>query len=715
MGLLRNFTLRDKRLLTRTTLAFALVNLAICIFLSYRYFAIEHDRRSEAHASVYRQAEQAARKMDEHLAELPRIAKRLAARLEKRVYDKQETYSLIEQPFKTNSSLFGIGVAYDKFKWNPRVKLFGPAALRVNGELKRIRIENKYDYTIPDPVDTRTPRTVWFTEPMKKGAMWIPSYFGRASRTLLAGYAEPFYHPDDPLREKSPAGTVFVNFSVETVSDLVASLDLGEVGFGFLQEADGKVVAYPLEKFLVHYPDDKKPGAQFLKTIAYDAALGDQRFVRDPHSGRQYFVYYKKIPTTGWTLGMVFDVEALLDHTRLEYRLLIGMVLSFAGFLLFASIIVFRVRWDQEMHLWLISAGFSTLCTACMVAVWSLATNVQREPGGVLVLNDEGVAVAMNRHYISTRKQLPKEKAAAHHTIPTGLFVKSLKFSGPYEVKVTGYVWQKRPPDLPKEIELGFDLPEAESWHAELVYDQGGVKGWDFEADLRQPFDYADFPFDSETVWLRLWPKQLWKDVVLVPEFSGYSKLDPDSRPGLEENLVVEGWRVLKSYYSFRPHRYTTDFGFDPSARQEARLELYFNIGIKREFYSAFVSQMIALIVVAFLLFAVILTSTRKASQIELLGFNASATLQYTSALFFVLIVSHVFLRDATGAVGILYLEYFYFEMYVSILAASVNAILFSANRNIKIIDYNDNFWIKLMYWPVLLFPLLLATLYVFY
>ena len=703
---------------TRLTVAcvlLALCNLVLCLLFAERYFSNEQERREQAHQSVYQQAGEAVKKIDSALAPLADIAHELAAQIESRHHDEAEIFALLEKAFARQPGVFGIGLAYDHYQWSREQKLFAPFIKNAKQGLTKMQVNDLYDYTAADNVDGQGPRTIWYHYPMSKGAGWIPSYYGTASKTLLAQYAVPFHHPSDKNADGKRAGIAYVSYSLGTVDALVASLDLGEVGFAFLLDEDGQLLAYPMAKYLGARIAEIAPRNKFLDAITAGAKGGDERIVIDPGSGRSYFVHYKTIPATGWTLGTAFYEEALLNRGKVEYRLQIDMVLTFAAFVFFAGIVGFRVRWDRGVHLWLTAAAFSGLCLASIVAIWYLATSTSQHRAGIPLANNESVAVAVDHFDIGKGKLWHEQEQYGRWQIPTGIYIRSLKFSGPYEAKLTGYIWQRRGEGMPDDMELGFVLPEAEAVQKELVYDHDGTQGWDFEAELRQPFDYARYPFDHEDVWLRVWPKQLWKNAVLVPDLDGYSTTDPTRKPGLEKGIVVEGWRVMESFFSYRVHDYSVDFGFAPAASKPKRLELYFNIGIKREFYSAFVSQMIALMVVAFLLFAVLVTSTKKRSQLHLLGFNASSTLQYTSALFFVLIVSHIFLRDMTGAVGILYLEFFYFMMYLAILATSINAILFSASYEIKFIDYDDNFWVKLIYWPVLLFPMLLVSLYVFY
>ena len=107
--------------------------------------------------------------------------------------------------------------------------------------------------------------------------------------------------------------------------------------------------------------------------------------------------------------------------------------------------------------------------------------------------------------------------------------------------------------------------------------------------------------------------------------------------------------------------------------------------------------------------------STKSEQKLGLFGFSTSAVLAYCAALFFVLIVSHVHLRESVAAHGIIYLEYFYFVMYVAILTVSANSILFASDKQFRFIHYKDNIIIKLLYWPAVMLPLLGITLFIFY
>lgn len=129
--------------------------------------------------------------------------------------------------------------------------------------------------------------------------------------------------------------------------------------------------------------------------------------------------------------------------------------------------------------------------------------------------------------------------------IPTGVLVQSIEFVGAYNVTVTGYIWQKYADSVPPEFSRGVIMPEGDVVEfGEPAYRRrnadGEVLGWYFQTTLRQPFFYAQYPFDRQDIWLRLWYKDFDRNVILVPDFAAYSNHDHATLIGLENDLVLE-------------------------------------------------------------------------------------------------------------------------------------------------------------------------------
>ena len=115
----------------------------------------------------------------------------------------------------------------------------------------------------------------------------------------------------------------------------------------------------------------------------------------------------------------------------------------------------------------------------------------------------------------------------------------------PKEVFVKGLLWQKLDSQISKGFSAGFALPDAVELDMSEAYRQrdgaSETIGWEFEATLRQNMDLSRFPFDHDSVSIRLLPKDFTRSVVLVPDLASYSVINPSSLPGLDENLELSG------------------------------------------------------------------------------------------------------------------------------------------------------------------------------
>ena len=305
--------------------------------------------------------------------------------------------------------------------------------------------------------------------------------------------------------------------------------------------------------------------------------------------------------------------------------------------------------------------------------------------------------------------------------VPTGVMIQSIEFLSANNVQVSGYVWQRYGPAIPADIARGIILPEAvsDAYGAEEAYrlDQNGTElvGWYFHATLRQPFDYRQYPFDRQDVWLRLWHPNAERGVLLVPDLAAYRNPDPRSLPGLEEEFVYSGWVPEDSGFSYVVHRYNTTFGFDTGFEEEGAPELYFNLALKRAFLGPFVDQILFAVAVALMLFLVLVLTTSDEDIKARFGLSTSGVLGSASGLLFAVILKHSQLRGAIGQQAIAYLEVLPFLFYLFIPLVALNAIVLASPWEVRFVEYRHNLLPKLLYWPLLLGLLLAITLAVFF
>lgn len=326
----------------------------------------------------------------------------------------------------------------------------------------------------------------------------------------------------------------------------------------------------------------------------------------------------------------------------------------------------------------------------------------------------------------------PQAKASSEPMLKlkTGIYIQSLKFFNSTEVNLSGYIWQRYQDGVHDDIkpvkgDIGFVLPEqvdsGSSIEPKEVYRHRSENletiGWYFEATLRQPFKYTNYPFDHKTVWVRLWPKDFSRNIVLVPDYQAYKATGLEDIFGIEdgESLVLGTWERENTFFDYKPSKYNTNFGIDNYIGQEGFPELYYNIVIKRKFANAFIVHLLPLFLVSALLFATLLTVSEQPEIADKHGFNTSGMIGVCSALFFVVLLAHIQLREQFAGSGIVYIEYFYFLMYAVLVITAANTYLFCTQTAswLKFIHYNDNLIPKVVYWPLVLGVMVVVTLFI--
>ena len=325
--------------------------------------------------------------------------------------------------------------------------------------------------------------------------------------------------------------------------------------------------------------------------------------------------------------------------------------------------------------------------------------------------------------YLAALMPAPERGSEPPVFIPTGLYIESIQFKGPYGVQVSGYVWQRYANDLPNDLvpkdeDVGFVMPEAQYARYFKAYQaqQGNEEliGWSFFATLREQFDYKEYPLDRQQIWIELWHSDFEREVYLAPDLEGYTSLNPAALPALDKDLVLEDWDFQESYFSYRAPRYNSSFGVQGYEPDQRSPELRYNISIKRHLLSTLISRMIVPLVILIQLFVLVVVIGTKQQRLEQFGVRPGAVIFTCAAFFFATLVAHNSLRGDLRAYGLVYLESLYILTYFVILAVAINSVLLVAKPNLKLFLKYDNLWTEVLYWPTILLAMVVITFLTF-
>jgi len=359
---------------------------------------------------------------------------------------------------------------------------------------------------------------------------------------------------------------------------------------------------------------------------------------------------------------------------------------------------------------WSLSIGISTVFLVILILMWS-HINTSYRPN-----TEQLTSEAEAEQRLSSYNLNPPPT-----TIPTGVFIETFRFKGASEVALTGIIWQTYIIGKHDHLKRGFQFPEEVDSFGKITQvfsitnGNKQVIGWHFDASLYQTFDYSKYPLDHKTVWLRMWPGDAWKNVLLTPNLSAYTATGLQDIFGLDiEHMALGGWEIEETYFDFQTIKYGTNWGIRDEADPNPYgfPDLYYNIVIKRNYLNAAITNFMPLLTVAVMLFAAFMLVTDDKQKANSSGFSISNTISTAAGLLFVLIISHVQLRQAFPVSGIVYIEYFYIVMYCIIVGIIFNVYQFGQGG----LRYHnlDNIIPKLLYWPSIFGVAIIITLIVF-
>jgi hypothetical protein len=643
---------------------------------------------SSARDQARSEADRAATVIDGELRRFEVAVAGIAGAVNSGPADSEALVAQLRQGMDRTPQMAGVGAAFLPLAHDPNLRLYAPYLRRQGDAVEQMALDSLYDYTQGN--------RHWFEGPLKEGrALWSEPAVAEALGATAVEYSAPI------TRGGKPAGVLHGTMLLTEVNDIVSSVDVGEFGYSFLVSNAGFVISHP-------FADEYALGMRVFTGMS----LEDQGVVDviDPVTGEPSWMFTEVVPTTGWRLGVVFfkdQTGRTEDLRRQRIHLAIALLTTLCLFI--AGVLEPYRHRHAPVQLWLGAGAGSLVLIGGIGFLWAVSYGNSRPVDEVeTIFVDKG---SVRRFTLDTMRGSLASKGTLPTFVPTGVFIQTIEILSPNNVLITGYIWQRYARSTPAAVARGFVLPDASDRSITEAYrtktDDGELVGWHVKATLRQSFDYSNYPLDQQQFRLRIWHADLNRSVVLVPDLEAYKIIHPLARAGIDSHFVLPGWEVNRTQFGSSPRIRTTTYGLN--AEGDAGTELAFDLVINRRIIEPMFSNLLPLIVSGFMVFALLLI-VKEATR----G-NVVQTVSAFSGLFFVIILSQIDLRRRVTGASILYIEYFYFVMYGSIVFAALTTLTNGWPGIFPAIERHEHFYPKLLFWPVILAVIAVITLVIFY
>ena len=458
-------------------------------------------------------------------------------------------------------------------------------------------------------------------------------------------------------------------------------------------------------------------------------ATNSARYITKEKTGQSLWLHNHVIDKGSWSIATVIEAGVDFDDIKDKNQTWLVFVMTTLGMLVVYAMLILRVRDGQTREYWQLVVISSVLSVAAIGIIWGVQLNTPKphENNNAMIRDESALyhAVAQKEHHYN----IGSARGSVTHIpiLALGLRIDSIDVSDAGALSLIGLVWLKNtncaeaqwlsnPANrCPSLDDIKLEFPEAEKIKLESHINNPSSVVKRFSMEINFPIRSSIYPFERGVVPIRVTTAGYNNPYRLVPDLSAYGMMNPLTKPGLSEELILKGWNIYQSYFSYQQWLNTAKYTKGDELYDAELTELYFNIEVGRKFLSPFIADMVPIMVITALLFLVLMTMTKNEEHMSELGFDASTMLGYCSGLFFVLTVAHVYLRESLNIDSIAYIEYFYFMMYFMILSISASAILFSSRFQQRFMTHEDGVVVKILFWPTIFVITLVFTFISFY
>ena len=324
------------RLVLVITLCSALI---FAVTLGYNYDQSRAILQKELESNARNLAMSLVYRIETQLTAVTKVAQGMARSLETSKHTEQQLLTLIRTTVENNPEIYGSAVAFEPYAFSVKSRLYAPYYYRKKGQIAFERVEYSYQHLPYLYWD-------WYQIPRELGKLqWSEPFFDEgAGNILMSTCSVPFYKKINGMKQLQ--GIVTADLSLDALTEYIASVKILRTGYAALFSRNGMILSHPIKDAIMNetfFSIAEARNDSALRELGKKMVSGESGFVHDTSlSGFRSWMYYAPIPSTGWTLAVVFPEDELLENVR---RLSITMAaIGFAGILLLTLAVISIAR-----------------------------------------------------------------------------------------------------------------------------------------------------------------------------------------------------------------------------------------------------------------------------------------------------------------------------------------------------------------------------------
>ncbi|MGZ4997654.1 MAG: SpoIIE family protein phosphatase [Methylobacter sp.] len=309
------------------------------VTLGYNYYQSRVILQNELESNARNLALSLVNKVETQLAAVTKVTEGLARSLETGSYTDQQQHVLLKRIIENNPEIYGSFIAFEPYAFNAKQPLYAPYYYREKGKIAFSRLEESY-------IDYPYPYWDWYQIPRELGKLeWSEPYFDEgAGNILMSTCSMPFYKESNGTKQLQ--GIVGSDVSLDALTELISSVKILKTGYAALLSRNGVILAHPMKDAIMNesfFSIAEARQDSYLRELGKKMIRGETGFVHyQSLVGFTSWMYYTPIPSTGWTLAVVFPEAELLENLRKLSMTMAAM--GFGGILLLTLAVISIAR-----------------------------------------------------------------------------------------------------------------------------------------------------------------------------------------------------------------------------------------------------------------------------------------------------------------------------------------------------------------------------------
>lgn len=311
------------------TYVLTLCVLLFVLSLSGFYFFSKHRIEEMTYRNAEILTENTVMQTEAILAPIMKIADNYKWMITRMINHPDTFMDLTRQIVAQNPEIIGSAIAFTPNYFKEKGLYFSPYSYRDGDSIRSIQLGNEnYEYFVMD----------WYQIPMSiRQPYWSEPYYDEGGgNALMTTYSVPVYL--DSNGKEIIVAILTMDLPLDRFTEMVSSLKILETGYASVLSRNGTFVTHPKKELIMNqtiFSYAKEKNNPQLREIGRDMQRNKSGFVSSTLDGIERVMYYAPLPSSNWTLAVLFPKSEMYLPLRSISIILLIVIIIGLGLLTF--------------------------------------------------------------------------------------------------------------------------------------------------------------------------------------------------------------------------------------------------------------------------------------------------------------------------------------------------------------------------------------------